>query len=39
MSRIAYLLLVNFQPNFSFNVFMNDFELDIKLQPVKKKVE
>lgn len=39
MSRIAYLLLVNFHPSFSFNIFMNDLESDIKLQPEKKKIQ
>lgn len=34
---VAYLLLVSFQPSFSFNTFANDLKLGIKMSPVGKK--
>lgn len=37
MSRIVSLLLVSFQPSISINIFMNDLELDIKLEPAARK--
>lgn len=37
ISVIAYLLLVSFQPSFSFNTLANDLKLGIKMPPVWKK--